>query len=114
MVGAQVGNCTHVSVSVLWASILLCNVVHHVLIFLAICINHRGHVFTVRITFALHVPLFLTVSADDVWVVGAIGGCRPIVADLSVAVVLGQEPVVPGSNGGDLLDLLLIEVFPDD
>jgi len=81
---------------------------------LAVCINHRSAVPVAREAFFLQVPLFLAVPTDDVRVSGVAVTGLPIVGRWAIGIHLGREAVVTGLDSGNLFDLLLNEILPDD
>ncbi len=84
------------------------------LIPLAIGIHHWSVVPLMAEAFFLKVPHFVAVSANDVRVPGAAGTGINIVVSGAIAILFRGETVVVGTDSGNLLDLLLSEVIPDD
>jgi hypothetical protein len=83
MVRAQVGNGPNVGVLVLLIRLLLGffvlfgDIVDSRLVPFAIGVDHQSSVTATRVTFSLHMPLFLTVAAHDIGVASVVAsrGC---------------------------------------
>jgi hypothetical protein len=81
VIRAQIGNSPNVGLLILGLRlvsgvILLGHIVDATLIFLPVGVDHGSSVASVRVTFSLHMPLFLAVAAYDVGVAGPVAEDR--------------------------------------
>jgi hypothetical protein len=120
VIRAQIGNSPNVGVLVLGlrlasSVILLGHVVDATLIFLPVGVDHVSSVASARVTFLLHMPLFLAVATYDVGVAGPIAADRGGVHGRAgvAAGVLVAGRIVP-ADSGNLVDFLHANVVPAD
>ena len=120
VIRAQIGNSPNVGLLVLGLRlvsgiILLGHVVDATLILLPVGVDHGSSVVSARVTFSLHMPLFLAVAAYYVGVAGPVAADRDGVhGGAGVAAgVLATGRVVP-ADGGNLVDLVQADVVPGD
>ena len=120
VIRAQIGNSPDVGLLVLGLRlfsgiILLGHVVDTALVPLPIGVDHGSSIASARVTFSLHMPLFLAVVAYDVRVAGPVaadwGGVHGGAGVAAGVLVVGR--VVP-ADGSDLFDLLQSQVVPGD
>ena len=114
VVGAQVGDCPHVGVLVLWLGlvVLFGHVVDAVVVIgLALGIHHWSVVSFAGVALLLNVPLFLTVAAQDVGVPGSIGAA---LVSWPREISPGLKPVISSPNCSHLFDLLFSKTSPSN
>ena len=118
VIRAQIGNSPDVGLLILGLGLfsgvlLLGHVVDATLIFLPVGVDHGSSVASARVTFSLHMPLFLTVAAYYVGVTGPIAADRGGVHGGAVAavgvLVMGR---VVFMDSGNLFNLVEADVVP--
>jgi hypothetical protein len=121
MVQAQIGNSPNVGIFILLLGFFISffiffgDVVDTRLIHLAVGIDHQGSVAATGVTLALHVALFLAITAHNIGIASAVvsgrGGVGRGGACWSCVVVAEQLLTADGYN---LVNLLVSELVPED